>query len=160
METTNLESITQQLIESIINSIPTDWDKLMFYGENRGERAEYFYYFFRKDSPEFLPDAEMHYILDLDSADYHEQTDEINRLILKLAAEFESLGREPFTTMTLIINDAGGLSLDYGYDPLQFERAEQYEMKFTKKYVLPEWKARGGRPEKSAMKRMFELFFK
>ncbi|KZE38691.1 hypothetical protein AV656_07245 [Bhargavaea cecembensis] len=160
MDTTNLESITQQLIETIIESVPTDWDKVMFYGENRGDHAEYFYYFFRKDSPEFLPDAEMHYILDMDPADYHDQTDEINLLILKLAAEFKSLGREPFTTMTLMIDDAGGLSLNYGYDGLQYERAEEYEMKFTKKYVLPEWKARGGRPEKSAMKRMFELFFK
>ncbi|MFC7364035.1 MULTISPECIES: immunity protein YezG family protein [Bhargavaea] len=161
MDTTKLETITQQLIEKIIESVPTDWDKVMFYGENRGDHAEYFYYFFRKDSPEFLPDAEMHYILDLEPTDfYHEQKDEINNLILKLAGEFKALGREPFTTMKLMIDDAGGLDLIYGYDGLRYDRAADYELKFTNKFVVPEWKARGGRPEKSAMRRVFELFFK
>lgn len=161
MDTTNLEALTQQLIEKIIGSIPTDWDKVMFYGENRGERAEYFYYFFRKDSTEYLPDAEMHYILDLErTEDYYELTGDIQRLILMLAKEFEALGREPFTTMKLTIDDADGLDLNFGYDGLRNKRAADYELKFTEKYVVPEWKARGGRPEKSAMRRVFELFFK
>ncbi|WP_213422722.1 immunity protein YezG family protein [Bhargavaea massiliensis] len=161
MDTNNLETITQQLIEKIIESVPVDWDKIMFYGENRGERADYFYYFFRKNSPECLPDAEMHYILDLEPTDYyHEQTIEIKRLILKLAGEFEALGREPFKTMTLMIDDAGCLDLNYGYARLRYDRAEDYELKFTNKYVVPEWKARGGRPEKSTMRRVLEFFFK
>ncbi|MET3574956.1 immunity protein YezG family protein [Bhargavaea ullalensis] len=137
-----MEHLTQKIVESLIKLIPEEWDQIMFYAEYEDGASDHFFYYFKKDSAEFIPSIEMAYILDLDHDEWYKSDRQIDVLIEELGDEFIRQERQPFTSLTLSISEEGQLKLDYGHEQLNDRPLPKTEEKFAETFVYPESKKR------------------
>ncbi|WP_052723772.1 immunity protein YezG family protein [Paenibacillus wulumuqiensis] len=115
----NVENIYQKLASAINDIIPTEWEKVYFYGEVLDDSSEVYFYFNTLEAPQNYI-----YVYEIPNL-YHVEEEVVDREVFALHAICEELrevfresNQELWTNFTMIIDHTGHFKVDYDYTDL------------------------------------------
>lgn len=116
METSNMETIYQQIAYILNDMIPEDWEKVLLYAEMREGYGQVFFYFYPlgSNTPVYSLDIEDQY--DVDSQNYRSLKNQLFDCCEQLWSEFQQQGQEQWTCFTYILKHTGEMKIQYSYD--------------------------------------------
>jgi hypothetical protein len=131
-----MDNQKQKLLNKINNKvnemIPEQWDKIYIYGEVTENSGLVSFYYFPKDSTEYVFSAMLPHLFDISAIDYYNDEDELLQLIRKL--HDDAVQTDDWTSVTFIIDSDGKTILNYGHEDLSqstdYDRQIVWEYKY------------------------------
>ncbi len=126
MSVDKTEELYQHIGNKLIGIIPDEWDKIHLYAEILpGSRIVYFYYnsttrnelIFGQSIPE---------VYGVDDQIYNRLDRELIEYFVELNAESLKNSPEPWTNLTMYLDQSGKFNIDYSYDEVLFSPAQQF----------------------------------
>ncbi|WP_374720044.1 antitoxin YezG family protein [Parageobacillus toebii] len=140
MDETKLDSIYQAIAQNIVETIPEDWTKVYLYAEiTEGVHKSYFFYYpVRSDEPAYSHDIPE--LFDIDENEYDELWYQLLDLLQELWNEFKINSNQPWSNLTLILDNEGNFKIDYSYDDLSKVDPHEQQIIWEYKYLglIPE----------------------
>ena len=132
MNDEQLGILYQQIAEVVADTIPEEWSKVYLYGEIvEGSQTAYFYYYPKvSDSPVYSHDITDFFTVS--ESEYSEKWHQLVDIIQKLWREFKDNDQEPWTNLTLTLENTGKFNIDFNYNDLS--NADAHERKTIWKY--------------------------
>ncbi|MEJ9312263.1 antitoxin YezG family protein [Priestia megaterium] len=147
-----LNNIYQKIADSLIEIIPEDWTEIYLYAElGEGSQTSYFFYYpTGNEEPVYSHDIPE--IFGVSEQVYEELWSEQLEYFRELANVFKENKQEPWTNLTLYLNNEGNFNVDYGYENIL--NIDPYEQQ-----VVWEYKHLGIVSEDEYDKKIIEKFF-
>ncbi|EZP77238.1 hypothetical protein H839_06334 [Parageobacillus genomosp. 1] len=140
MDETKLDSIYQAIAQNIIETIPEDWTKVYLYAEiTEGVRKSYFFYYpVGSDEPVYSHDIPE--LFDIDENEYDQLWYQLLDLLQELWNEFKINSNQPWSNLTLILDNEGNFKIDYSYNDLSKVDPHEQQIIWEYKYLglIPE----------------------
>ncbi|WP_458121846.1 antitoxin YezG family protein [Paenibacillus sp. Z6-24] len=131
----NVENIYQKLASAINDIIPTDWEKVYFYGEVLEDSSGVYFYFNTVEDPQTY--IYVHEIPELYNIDEEEADDEVvalHAICKELKEAFRENKQELWTNFTMTLDNTGHFKVDYDYTDLLNIEIPDYKRKAIWKY--------------------------
>lgn len=133
-----MDNLKQKLLKKISDKvnemIPEQWNKIYIYSEVTQNSGLISFYYFPKDSAEYVFSAMLPHLFDISAIDYYNDEDELLQLVRKLHDDAVQSYGDNWTSITFIIDSEGKTILDYGYDDLSqstdYDRLIVWEYKY------------------------------
>ncbi|AMA73476.1 antitoxin YezG family protein [Aneurinibacillus thermoaerophilus] len=140
MDEAKLGSIYQAIAQNIIETIPEDWDKVYLYAElTEGVRKSYFFYYpVESDEPVYSHDIPE--LFDINENEYDQLWYQLLDLLKELWDEFKVNSNQPWSNLTLILDNEGNFKIDYSYNDLSKADPHEQQIIWEHKYLglIPE----------------------
>lgn len=147
-----LGSLYNKIAETVIDTIPEEWDKVYLYGEViEGAQTSYFYYFPKgSEQPIYSEDIIEHYTVS--EEEYFQKWHRLLNYIRELREVFIDEEQEPWTNFTMIFDNSGKFKIDFNYDDLTNVNSHERETIWNYKHL-------GIIPKSKSGKRYLEKYF-
>jgi uncharacterized protein (TIGR01741 family) len=138
MDEAKLASIYTKIAQTVVETIPEEWDKVYLYGEiAEGVQKSYFYYY-PKDVDKPVYSHNIPQLFNMDEEDYDKLWYQLLDYLQELWNEFKH--NEKWTNLTFVFDSNGNFKVDYDYEDLS--NADDYERRLIWKYkylgLIPE----------------------
>ncbi|MFC0186700.1 immunity protein YezG family protein [Fictibacillus aquaticus] len=131
-----MEQSYQQIANTLVDTIPEDWQKILLYAEYREGYKKIFFYYYPKNGTKPVYSLDIPDLFNVNENMYEEFEDELYQCFTRLWAEFKEQDQEQWTHLTFILNNTGKMKIDYGYDNIAeispVEKQEKWEAKYLK----------------------------
>ncbi|MEC2074524.1 antitoxin YezG family protein [Metabacillus fastidiosus] len=140
MNENKLNSIYQNIAQTVIETIPEEWSKVFVYGEITEDTSNAFFFYYPENNKSPIHSHNIPDIFGIEKETYKEKWRTLLDYLEELWYEFKNNNQEPWTNLTFIFNHEGELKIDYDYEDLS--EANDYERRIIWKYkylkLLPE----------------------
>ncbi|MDG5471425.1 DUF600 family protein [Jeotgalibacillus sp. ET6] len=135
METNQVELIYQKIANVLIDMIPEQWDKIVLYAEVREGFSQVYFYYYPKDHEKPVYSLDIPDRFNVDKHEYREMKQELYKCFEEIWNEFKVQDQEQWESATFILNNAGQMKLNYGYDDLSQISPEEKQEKWETEYL-------------------------
>ncbi|ETT52996.1 hypothetical protein C162_08591 [Paenibacillus sp. FSL R7-269] len=121
-----VEKLYQLIGNKLVGIIPDEWDKIYLYAEILpGSRIVYFYYNSTTQN-ELIFGQSIPEVYGVDDQIYNRLDRELIEYFVELNAESLKSSPEPWTNLTMYLDQSGKFNIDYSYDEVLFSPAQQF----------------------------------
>ncbi|OMI28476.1 cytoplasmic protein [Bacillus haynesii] len=129
MDENKLNTIYQEIAETVVETIPEEWSKVLIYGEILEDVQKGFFYYYPEgnDSPVYCHNIPEFF--SIEKEDYRNLWRQLINNLEKLWYEFKNSDQKTWTSLTMIIQSDGEFNIDYDYEDLS--DADDYERRIV-----------------------------
>jgi uncharacterized protein (TIGR01741 family) len=136
METKKMETLYQQIANTLNNMIPEEWEKLFLYSEIREGFSQVYFYYYPENSEKPIYSLDIVDLFEIDSKRFKKLKQDLYEGLEELWLEFKEQDQEQWTNMTFTLDNTGEMNLEYGYEDISqldpVEKQEKWEAKYLK----------------------------
>ncbi|MGY0691945.1 immunity protein YezG family protein [Virgibacillus sp. FSP13] len=136
METKIMEQIYQQIADTLVNTIPEEWNKIHLYAEVRKGYRKVFFYYFPEAGGEPVYSLDIPDLFNVDEDEFEDLEDNLYNCFSSLRKEFKEQEQEEWTNLTFTLDNTGKMNIDYSYDDVSqmdpIEKQEKWEAEYLK----------------------------
>lgn len=153
MNDIKLNSIYQKIAQTINETIPEEWSKVLMYGEIADGTGTAFFFYYNPNSELPIYSHDISEIYSLNEEEYDKLWYQLLDELKLLSDEFKNNNQEQWTNLTFTLESTGKFKVDYDYEDLS--NADDHERR-----VIWEYTRLGLLPESEYDKRILEEYLK
>lgn len=153
MNDIKLNSIYQKIAQTINETIPEEWSKVLMYGEISDGTGTAFFFYYNPNSELPIYSHDIPEIYSLNEEEYAKLWYQLLDELKLLSGEFKNNNQEQWTNLTFTLESTGKFKVDYDYEDLS--NADDHERR-----VIWEYTRLGLLPESEYDKRILEEYLK
>ncbi|NOU81573.1 DUF600 family protein [Paenibacillus sp. LMG 31459] len=112
----NSEKMYQNIGNKLVGIIPDEWDKIYLYAEVLPGSSIIYFYFKSATKNELIYSHNIPEIYGVDERIYERLHGELRDYFVELNKEFRSTLDQPWTNLTMYLDQSGKFNIDYSYD--------------------------------------------
>jgi uncharacterized protein (TIGR01741 family) len=133
LDEAKVEPIFQEIAQTVIDMIPEEWSKVYLYSEMEAEGGCIFFHYYPITDGKPVYSLNIPELFHVDEDEFEQLKDDLWEHVEGLWNEFKQSGHEPWSTLTMIIEERR-FNIDFGYEDLSkgdsFERSLAWEYKY------------------------------
>jgi uncharacterized protein (TIGR01741 family) len=114
----SLNQIYNKIANTLNETIPEQWDKVLLYGEINEDMQTAFFNYYPQGSNESVYGHDITELFEITEDKFNNQWDKIVANFEELWNEFKNNGQEVWTNLTFILENTGKFKIDYDYTDL------------------------------------------
>ncbi|MRX72839.1 DUF600 family protein [Bacillus lacus] len=118
METKVTQKLYQKIVNTLVNIVPEEWEKIYLYAEFREGYKKVFFYYYTQFRAKPVYCLDITDLFNISVYAYDELENELYKYFTVLWEEFEIQEHEQWTNLTFIIDSTGKMKINYGYENL------------------------------------------
>lgn len=134
METEKMVELYQNIANTVNEIIPEEWVKVFIYAEVLEDVSKVTFHYITKSGDNPINMLEIPELFDLDENEIDELRYKLNDYFEELWSEFHNNNQEPWTNLTMYLDNTGDFKIDYSYEDLSdaddYERSIIWEHKY------------------------------
>ncbi|AYC52073.1 hypothetical protein J5TS1_33380 [Bacillus licheniformis] len=135
MDENKLNPLYQKIAETIVETIPEEWSRVFIYGEITEDVRKGFFYYYPKGQDTPVHGHDIPELFNIGRSDYRNLWRELLDNLEELWNEFRNNDHEPWTSLTMMIQNDGELNIDYNYDDLSDANDHKRRILWKHKYL-------------------------
>lgn len=132
MDTEKLNQIYQEIATTVIEIIPEEWEKIYIYSEIQEDVSKVTFYYYSKEKDIPIHVIKIPEIFDIDEDVIDQQRYKLYDYFEELWNEFIKTGQDPWTSLTMYLDNSGEFKIDFEYD--DYSHLDDYEKSIIWKY--------------------------
>ncbi|HEX9060098.1 MAG TPA: immunity protein YezG family protein [Clostridia bacterium] len=153
MNTTEIEKLYHKIANSLNETIPEEWDRILMYGEVLEGVSEAFFNYYPKGSNESVYSHDIPELFEMSNEDYNELWLQLLNNLEELHNFFKENGQEVWTNLTFILDSTGKFKIDYDYTDLS-------NVDDVERHIIWDYKYLGVEPEDEDDKKIIDEYIK
>ncbi|KHL93906.1 hypothetical protein QW71_21000 [Paenibacillus sp. IHB B 3415] len=121
-----MEELFQLIGNKLVGIIPDEWDEIHLYAEILPGSIIIYFYFESATKNELIYSHNIPEIYGVDERIYDRLHGELRDYFVELNKESRSTLDQPWTNLTMYLDQSGKFNIDYGYDEVLFSPAQQF----------------------------------
>ena len=121
----NEEELYQKIGNKLVGIIPDEWDKIYLYAEILPGSSIIYFYFESATKKELIYSHNIPEIYGVDERIYDRLHGEIREYFVELNKESRSTLDQPWTNLTMHLEQSGKFNIDYSYDEVVYNPSQQ-----------------------------------
>ena len=148
-----LNKIYENIANTLNETIPEKWDKVIMYTELLEDVSEVFFFYYPAGSNEFVYSLDIPELFKVDKSEYDTLIKKLTDELYTLWYEFKNNEQEQWTNLTFILENDGKFKIDYDYTDLSNVSPREHHWIWEYKYL-------GVMPKSEKGKKVIEEYIK
>lgn len=134
MGTKKMVEIYQNIVRTVNDIIPEDWNKVYIYAEVQEDVSKVIFHYFPESGNRPINMLDIPEMFELNESEFDENRYKLSECFEELWNEFFNTNQEPWSNITMYLDSTGKFHIDYRYDDLSdaddYERSIVWEHKY------------------------------
>jgi uncharacterized protein (TIGR01741 family) len=119
------EELYQLIGNKLIGIIPDEWSKICLYAEILPSSRIVYFYFESTSKKELIYSHSIPKVYGVDEGIYDRLCGELQEYFVELNEGFRSTHDQPWTNLTMFLDQSGKFNIDYNYDEVVYNPSQQ-----------------------------------
>ncbi len=135
METKMMEQIYRQISNTLVEMVQEEWKKIFLYAELRDGYKKVFFYYYTQSNEKPVYSLDITEMFNISEDNYAELENELYNSFTRLWEEFRKQEQEQWTHLTFMLDSAGKMKINYGYEDISELSSVEKQDKWEAEYL-------------------------